>query len=204
MDIDRTQQSLSLAARLWPARSRAPVPFTICLRMSDQPPGPLPQSDPAQVHPTAELDVIESGRPARRATQQHPRPPQVRLGTLLEGGLAPAILAIVERGVRRRPGLANSIQAEIELALEEDYPPVRIVFGERLVLVEDGPALAPDIRVEGTLSDLISLMVTPLLGGVPNPIDSRGRAALGKVALGRVRVEGRISLMRRLLGVIRV
>jgi hypothetical protein len=123
---------------------------------------------------------------------------------VLEGGLAPAILAIVERGVRRRPGLANSIQAEIELALDEDYPPVRIVFGERLVLVEDGPGLAPDIRVEGTLPDLISLMVTPLLGGVPNPIDSRGRAALGKVALGRVRVEGRISLMRRLLGVIRV
>jgi hypothetical protein len=171
--------------------------------MNERPQDPHDPLDPSFAPPTAELDVIEAGRPSRRATQ-HPRAPQVRLGTVLEGGLAPAILAIVERGVRRRPGLANSIQAEIELALDEDYPPVRIVFGERLVLVEDGPGLAPDIRVEGTLPDLISLMVTPLLGGVPNPIDSRGRAALGKVALGRVRVEGRISLMRRLLGVIRV
>jgi hypothetical protein len=132
------------------------------------------------------------------------RPPQVRLGTLEEGGLAPAIMAIVERGVRRRPALANTIRAEIELGLDEAYPPVRIVFGDRLVLVEDGHGVAPDIRVEGTLPDLISLMVTPLLGGVPNPIDARGRAALGKVALGHVRFEGRVGLVRRVLGVLRI
>jgi hypothetical protein len=169
-------------------------------------PGAAPD-DEAPAHPTAELDIIEAGGSTRRRRAEqppHPRPPQVRLGTIAEGGLAPAILAIVERGVRRRPALANALVAEIELAMDEEYPPVRIVFGERLVLVEDGPGVAPDIRVEGSLPDLISLMVTPLVGGVPNPIDARGRAALGKVALGRVRVEGRISVMRRLLGVIRV
>jgi hypothetical protein len=123
---------------------------------------------------------------------------------MTEGGLAPAILAIVERGVRRRPGLANRLRAEVELAFEEAYPPVRVVFGERLVLVEDGSAVAPDLRVEGSLPDLISLMVAPLLGGVPSPINARGRAALGMVALGRVRVEGRLGLMRRLLILIRV
>jgi hypothetical protein len=128
----------------------------------------------------------------------------VRLGTLIEGGLAPALMAIVERGVRRRPALVSRLRAEIELAFQEEYPPVRIVFGDRLVLVEDGPAVAPDIRIEGTLPDLISLMVAPLLGGVPSPINARGRAALGKVAVGRVRIEGRIGLMRRLLAVIRI
>jgi hypothetical protein len=151
---------------------------------------------------TSELDAIESGSGTRRISPV--RPPQVRLGTLAEGGLAPALMAIVERGVRRRPVLASRIRAEIELVLEEDYPPVRIVFGDRLVLVEDGPAVAPDIRIEGTLPDLISLMVAPLLGGVPSPINARGRAALGKVAVGRVRIEGRIGLMRRLLAVIRI
>jgi hypothetical protein len=113
-------------------------------------------------------------------------------------------MAIVERGVRRRPALANGFRAEIELNLEEGYPPVRIVFGDRLVLVEDASAVAPDLRIEGSLPDLISLMVTPLWGGLPNPINSRGRAALGKVALGRVRIEGRLALMRRLLAVVRV
>jgi hypothetical protein len=81
---------------------------------------------------------------------------------------------------------------------------VRIVFGERLVLVEDGAAVAPDVRIEGSLPDLVSLMVTPLWAGLPNPINARGRAAIGKVALRRVRIEGKLNLMRRLLGVIRV
>jgi hypothetical protein len=134
----------------------------------------------------------------------HVRPPHVRLGAFLEGGIAPAIMAIVERGVRRRPALAHGLRAEVELNLEEGYPPVRIVFGDRLVLVEDAPAVAPDLRIEGSLPDLISLMVTPLWGGLPNPINSRGRAALGMVALGRVRIEGRLALMRRLLAVVRV
>jgi hypothetical protein len=151
---------------------------------------------------TAELDAVESGA-ARRGVHRV-RAPQVRLGALANGGLAPAIMAIVERGVRRRPVLASQIRAEVELALDEDYPPVRIVFGDRLVLVEDGHAIAPDLRIEGTLPDLISLMVAPLIGGVPSPIAARGRAALGKVAVGRVRIEGRVGLMRRLLGLIRI
>lgn len=133
-----------------------------------------------------------------------PGAPAVRLGVLAEGGLAPAILAIVERGVRLRPALAALISAEVELVLDEGYPPVRVVFGERLVLVEDAAAVAPDLRIAGRLADIVSLMVTPLIGGVPSPIDARGRAALGKVALGHVRLEGRIALMRRILPIVRV
>jgi hypothetical protein len=171
------------------------------------PPDPYEkQPDPAVLAaPTAELDIVESGRSRGAADQSgNVRPPQVRLGVLQEGGLAPAIMAIVERGVRRRPALAGGLHAEIQLEFEEGHPPVRLVFGERLVLVEDGPGVAPDLRVEGTLPDLISLMVTPLLGGLPNPINARGRAALGKVAVGRLRIEGRVGLMRQLIRVIRV
>jgi hypothetical protein len=122
---------------------------------------------------------------------------------LVEGGLAPAIYAIVERGVWLRPALATALDAEIELSMDGQQP-VRIVFGDRLVLVEDGPAKSPDLRLAGALPDLVSLMVAPLLGGVPNPINRRGRAALGMVALRRVRVEGRIGLMRRYLALISV
>src|SRR5205807_4856091 len=137
----------------------------------------------------------ESGRGRPPRSEPHVRPPQVRLGRIEQGGLAPAILAIVERGVRRRPALARALQAEVELAMEEAYPPVRVVFGERMVLVEDGPSVAADLRIEGALPDLVSLMVAPLLGGLPSPINARGRAALGMVALGRVRIEGRLGLM---------
>jgi hypothetical protein len=140
----------------------------------------------------------------RTVSVESPAPaPEVRLGTLAEGGLAPAIMAIVERGVTRRPALAAALRAEIELALQEQCP-VRVVFGERLVLVEDGQAAAPDVRVEGTLTDLVSLMVAPQWGGMPVPIQARGRSAFGMMALGRVRFRGRFGLARRFLAIIRI
>jgi hypothetical protein len=130
--------------------------------------------------------------------------PEVRLGALAPGGLAPAIMAIVERGVNRRPDQARALGIEVELRMEEGYPPVRIVFDEDEVLVEDGPAHAPALRITGALSDLVALLVAPLLGGVPSPIDARGRAALGMFASRRVRIKGGIGLMRSFLGVIRL
>lgn len=133
----------------------------------------------------------------------HPTP-RVRLGSLTEGGLAPVILAIIERGVLHRPALAAQLRAEVELSTAGQFPPVRIVFGESLVLVEDGRAVSPDLRVEGSLGDLISLMVAPLMGGLPSPVRARGRAALGMVVLRRVRIEGKLGLMRRLLALIRI
>ena len=130
--------------------------------------------------------------------------PEVRLGALAEGGLAPAIMAIVERGVMRRPDQARALGIEVELRMEESYPPVRISFGRDLVLVEDGPGRQPALTISGALSDLVALLVAPLLGGVPNPIDARGRAALGMFASRRVRIQGGLGLMRSFLGVIRL
>ena len=54
----------------------------------------------------------------------------MRLGTLAEGGLAPAIMAIVDRGVTRRPEQARALRIEVELRMEESYLPVRIAFAE--------------------------------------------------------------------------
>jgi hypothetical protein len=130
--------------------------------------------------------------------------PVVELGEVEAGGVAPAIMAIVDRGVRCRPELAEELRAEIELNIEDRCPPVRIIFREDRVLVEDGSADSPDLRVSGTLPDLVSLMVAPTMAGLPNPMAAKGRAALGKVALRRVKVEGRLPLLRRFLGVIRI
>jgi hypothetical protein len=137
----------------------------------------------------------------RVALEDHP---QVRLGGLVSGGLAPAVMAIIDRGVRRRPDLARSLHAEVELAFQQLHPPVRIMFDNHDVLVEDGPASAPDLRIDGSLGDQIALMVAPIIGGLPSPIDARGRAALGTVLSGRVRISGSFGLLRRFLGVIHV
>jgi hypothetical protein len=130
--------------------------------------------------------------------------PEVRLGALEQGGLAPAVMAIIDRGVRRRPDLAESLRAEVELCFADGHPPVRITFDEDVVLVEDGPAQSPDVRIEGRLGDHIALMVAPVVGGLPSVFDARGRAALGMVVSRRVRIQGSLGLVRRFLGVIHI
>ena len=134
----------------------------------------------------------------------HPGAPEVRLGALSEGGLAPAIMAIVERGVTRRPDQARALGIEVELRMEESYPPVRIVFEADVVLVEDGPGRSPALQISGALPDLVAVLVTPLVGGVPSPMNARGRAALGMLASRRVRIQGGLGLLRSFLGVIRL
>lgn len=128
---------------------------------------------------------------------------QARLGEQAPGGVAPAILAIVERGMMLRPGLAAGLRCEVELDMD-GYPPVRISFDGEGALVEDGPAQAPDLQLHGSLVDLTNLLVAPLVGGLPNPIRPRGRAALGLVAQRKVRFEGRVALLRRFLSTIRI
>lgn len=113
-------------------------------------------------------------------------------------------MAIVERGVQRRPDQARALRLEVELQMEESYPPVRIVFGEDGVVVEDGPAPAPGLRITGTLPDLAALMVAPLVGGLPNPIDARGRAAFGMFASRRVRIQGGLGPLRRFLEIVKL
>ena len=107
-------------------------------------------------------------------TTERDNRPDVRLGALREGGLAPAIMALIERGVQQRPDQARALRLEVELQLEDIYPPVRILFAEDGVLVEDGPAVAPGLRISGTLPDLAAMMVAPTVGGVPSPINPRG------------------------------
>lgn len=135
---------------------------------------------------------------------EHNGLPEVRLGALQQGGLAPAVMAIVDRGVRRRPDLARSLNIEVELAFHEQHPPVRIMFSPDDVLVEDGPASTPDLRIDGQLGDHIALMVAPVVGGLPSVFDARGRAALGMVVSRRVKIRGSLGLLRRFLGVIHV
>ena len=113
-------------------------------------------------------------------------------------------MALIERGVRERPDEARALRLEVELQLEDIYPPIRIVFGDDGVLVEDGPALAPGLRISGTLPDLAAMMVAPTVGGVPSPMNARGRAAIGLFTSRRVRIQGRIGALRSFVSIIRL
>ena len=125
--------------------------------------------------------------------------PDVRLGTTADDGIAASIFVLVERGAARRPALAIEMRGRIELRFEESLAPVRLVFEEGAVVVEDGACDEPDLRISGRLPHVVALTVAPLVGGVPNPATVRGRSALAKVAGRQVRLEGDRALGRQLL-----
>jgi hypothetical protein len=130
--------------------------------------------------------------------------PSARLGETTDDGIAAGIFALVERGIDRRPELAGEMRGRIELRFEEQLDPVRLEFGADEVLVEDGAWRAPDLVIAGRLPHIVHLTTAPMLGGVPNPIAQRGRAALSRLASGRLRIEGDRALGRKFVRLLEV
>lgn len=129
--------------------------------------------------------------------------PRVRLGRMVDDGVAPSILGLLERGVERRPEIAAQMRGRIVFRFSEGFSPLRIAFRPKTIVIEDGDLRKPDLVIAGTLPDIVHFLTVPVLGGplggVPNPIRARGRAALARVASGRLKVEGRRALGRRLV-----
>jgi hypothetical protein len=132
----------------------------------------------------------------------------VRLGRMVEDGVAPSIFGLLERGMAREPGLAAEMRGRVVFRFAEDFSPLRITFKPRSVVVEDGDSRRPDLVIEGRLPDIVHFATVPTLRGrlhgVPDPRQPRGRKALRRLANGRVRVTGDRVLGRRLLRLLAV
>lgn len=115
----------------------------------------------------------------------------------MPGSVAAGILALVERGVERRPELARE-PATVRLRFREGWPPVLIELGD-VVRVSDDDHTPADVEIRATLPDLITLLSAPLRGGIPSPTSAPGRAALGRLLGGEVQIDGLRSTARRLL-----
>jgi hypothetical protein len=127
---------------------------------------------------------------------------------MVEDGVAPSILGLIERGIARDPALASQMRGRVVFRFAEDFSPLRIAFRPKSVVIEDGDLHKPDLVVTGRLPDIVHMVTVPMLGGrfsgVPDPREARGRAALGRLASGRVAVDGDRTLGRRLLRLLAV
>jgi hypothetical protein len=134
--------------------------------------------------------------------------PEVRLGRMVEDGVAPSIFGLIERGIAREPELALQLRGRVVFRFHEDFSPLRISFRSRTVVIEDGDLQRPDLVIAGRLPDIVHFATVPMLRGrlhgVPDPRRPRGRAALGRLAKRRVRIEGDRVLARRLLRLLAV
>src|SRR4029079_15838572 len=127
---------------------------------------------------------------------------------MVDDGVAPSIFGLLERGVDMRPEVVAKMRGRIVFRFAEDFVPLRIAFKPKTVVIEDGDLRKPDLVIAGRLPDIVHFLTVPTLGGrlrgVPAPRAHSGRAALGRVASGRVRVDGDPRLGRRLLQLLAV
>lgn len=114
-----------------------------------------------------------------------------------EDSVAATVHALVERAVAERPEAARDLAGRV-VRLDLGYQPVRVEFGEEIV-VGDDPGGPVDAEVRGTLPDLTALLAAPTTAGLPNPARASGRAALARLADGRVALGGSRAVARKLL-----
>lgn len=128
--------------------------------------------------------------------------PRVFIGALHDDSVAAAIYALVRHGAQQRPELAGEIRGAIVLRFDEGYCGVRIEFrGDEIEISDDvdGDDRAVDLLISGRMGDINALIASPLTGGLPKPTHTRGRAALARLADGRVEFDGPLLLGRKLI-----
>jgi hypothetical protein len=128
--------------------------------------------------------------------------PVVRLGHVAEDSVAANLYVIVAHGVGHRPEMAAAMRCSVLLRFLDGYAPVRIDFrGDEVEVADDaeGTDRAHDLEVTGRMGDVTALIAAPLAGGLPKPTTRAGRAALARLADGRVEFDGPLALGRRLL-----
>ncbi len=146
------------------------------------------------------LPQLASGDDRSRWHASHARP-CVRLRSTRGTSISAVIYALVERGVLLRPALAGELRGSVLMRLGDPYKPVRVDLcgGEIEVGDCDDDDRAHDLVIDGALHDVIALIASPLTGGLPRPTAAMGRAALARLADGRVELSGPLNLARGLL-----
>lgn len=131
-------------------------------------------------------------------------PPSVELGNVGDRSVAATVYGLVDRGVNLRPGLAAEMEGSVRITFAEGYTPVRVTFGPGAIRVGDDEGGPADLEVQAALTDFVLCVSAPLAAGVPKPTSRAGRAALARMADGRVDFSGSLGLGRKLLALMSV
>ena len=109
-------------------------------------------------------------------------------------GLARMLAGLLEGNLARRPERAALLRpAVVEVDATDAGVAVTVrLDGERVRVSNGTGGPRPDVRVRATGHDLLALSAAPLRYGFPDPFRREGRAVLGRIASGNVRVSGMV------------
>ena len=124
---------------------------------------------------------------------------RVELREVGDRSVAATVYGLLDRGVQLRPELARGMSGSVRITFAEGYAPVLIRFGGERIEIGDDAGGSVDLEVQAALTDFVLCVSAPLTGGVPKPTSKAGRAALARIADGRVDFTGKLGLGRRLL-----
>jgi hypothetical protein len=107
-------------------------------------------------------------------------------------GLALMLADLLRANLERDPSRARLVRGStVQLHAVDAGVMVTVRLRPGRIAVADGSPRPPArLRIRADAQDLLALASAPLALGLPNPFDRRGRAMLGAVASGRVRISG--------------
>jgi hypothetical protein len=117
-------------------------------------------------------------------------------------GLASLIGTLIEQNLARDPSRARRLRPGVFVISATDAEvAVTIRVAPNVVTVANGEDPRAPVVVRAPGRDLFGLAATPVRFGLPDPGTTQGRAVIGAIATGRIRVRGlvfRFSAVRRL------
>lgn len=118
-------------------------------------------------------------------------PPRVQLDAE-PNGLAEMLAGLIEGNLEREPTRAALLVAPLvaSFAASDAEVAVTVRIGRGGAVVENGGSPSATLRVRADSADLIGLVAAPLRLGLPDPLAPEGRAVIGKLLRGRIRVGG--------------
>jgi hypothetical protein len=135
----------------------------------------------------------------------------VRFADADPNGLADLVGRLIDANLLEHPDRRRLLgTARVELSASDADMHATLDIGRGGVLVSNGRAGGrAHLRIRADAYDLVEFAGAPLRLGLPDVFDAEGRAALGRVLRGHVRVSGmlrhpiRLSRFNRLLSVAR-
>jgi hypothetical protein len=109
-------------------------------------------------------------------------------------GLASMLEALLRANLDREPARRRLLgRGVVELVARDADVSAVVDLSPNAPLVSAGPALEADVRIAASSDDLLALAAAPLRFGCPDPLRPEGRAVLGAIVRGRVRIVGLLA-----------